>query len=755
MRRKSFNRGLLLGTALGGIFVSTTVALAAAPADTGSNASGEKIETVVITGMKQGAQAVQDVPASIAVVSGDQLAAQGAVQFSDFAAQVAGLNYADNGPGDKRYIIRGINSAGEAQVAVYYDNIPTTGIGGASTDFGGTQADLGLYDVQQIEVLRGPQGTLYGANSQSGAIHFVTNKPDATKFDASGQLDLSSTQNGGANYGARGMVNIPLIDGKLAVRAVVYRESDSGYIDNTLRNVKGVNVYRNEGARVSVQWNIDDKTTLLGQYFYQNMYSGGRSVERPYGETLFGSTYFPPDGSRKIGLYAFEPRTDHSNVYALTFDHDFDWADLTISTSDFKRSLVDTEDYSTSFQFFGFLQSIGAFPIFAIPAGGELLAPMKSDLWANEARIHTKFQGPLNGVFGVYYADRKINYLNMVYATNPLTGTADPSWGNISSRSFLDRTKDLAVYGEATVELTDQLSVTGGVRWFDTVRDLDSETLVPFFGMGSPGVAPHQHSDNSGVIYKANVSYKVAPDAMIYAEYSEGYRAGGTNPSGSIYVPPQYNPDQTADYEIGAKTSWLDGRLIANAALYWIDLLNMQVPETFGPGGAFSGTGNISGSVATSKGFEADLTAIPLEGLTLTAAGNYTEATLTRDITAELGAAAIKGAALLNVPKVNLSFSGDYSFPVADGYTGDVGGVVTYTGGVKYHRYDDYNLPTSSYMLVNLRASVSWEKYEATLYANNLLDKNAEVNVFNDVNDAHVIFTNQPRTVGIRLSAHW
>ncbi len=765
MHTKVTRTTFLASTVLAGTAACLFGAMPAAAQAPGSAAADgrqipDKIEMVTVTAMKEGAQKIQDVPASIAVLSGADLETRGVVQFSDFAATVAGLNYVDNGPGDKTYIIRGINSAGESQVAVYYDNVPTTGIGGAASLFGGTQPDLGLYDMQQIEVLRGPQGTLYGSNSQSGAILYVTNKPDASKFDASGQVDLSSTQDGGANYGARGMINIPLVTDKLALRVVGYRETDSGYIDNPLRAINGVNDFNNEGARASLKWTIDDKTTLLGQYFYQDVHSGGRSIERPYGETLFGSVNFPADGWRKASEYALEPRKDRSSVYALTFQHDFDWSDLTISASDYKRSLVDVEDYSTSFQFFKFLKGIGAFPTpLTIPDGGELVAPERSDLKAGEARLHTKFSGPINGILGVYYSDRTIDYLNDVYATNPLTGRPDRSI-DVSSRSFADHTKEFAVYGEATWDVTSRLSVTGGIRWFDTKRSLDSVTRVAFFDLGSPGITPTQKSDNSNEIFKGLISYKLSPSAMVYAEYAEGYRAGGTNTPPSttaVVMPLQYDPDQTADYEVGAKTSWLNDRLTANIALYWINLENLQVPETFGPGGAFSGIGNVTGTVAASKGVELDVTAVPADGLKLTFAGSYTEAELTKDLSSisSLGSAAVKGAALLDVPKVNLSITGDYSFPLYGDYVGDIGGVVTYKGDVKYHTYDSYNLPTPAYTLVNLHLGVVWSNYEATLYANNVFDENAQLNVFNDVNDAHIVFTNQPRTVGLRLSAHW
>ena len=183
-----------------------------------ANASQDEstLEEVVITGMKRGDQALQEVPSSIAVVSSERLEKIGAVEFSDFSRMVAGLNFADSGPGNKRYIIRGISTAGEPQAALYYDNVPTTGLGGAASDFGGVQPDLNLYDVQQIEVLRGPQGTLYGSNSQAGVIRIVTKQPNLERYEGAGTVEVSNTQDGGNNGAIKGVINLPLSTGQFA-----------------------------------------------------------------------------------------------------------------------------------------------------------------------------------------------------------------------------------------------------------------------------------------------------------------------------------------------------------------------------------------------------------------------------------------------------------------------------------------------------------------------------------------------------------
>jgi outer membrane receptor protein involved in Fe transport len=749
---------------MAGLGFGTIPAGAQSSPQTGADGGEPVLQEVVVTAFKQGAQSVQDVPSSIDVLSSERLEAMGVTNFADFSRSVPGLNFVDNGPGDKRYVIRGINSAGEAQTALYIDNIPLTGIGGSATDFGGSQADLDLYDVHQIEVLRGPQGTLYGANSQAGVIRFVTNQPDPNGFAASALADLSDTSSGSGNYQAKGMVNLPLIDGKLAVRLVGYDDYQSGFIDNPLRDQNNYNNARQAGGRFGIKWQIDPDTSLLGQVFYQRMNSGGQPLERPYGFTI-GSNYFPPDGERNYAQFSRTPRYDEVRIYALTGVHDFHWSELTVAASYFDRGITAYQDDTTSFRFFEFLQSIGAFPSFPVPAGGVSVSPESTRLGSTEVRLNTKFDFPINGVVGVYYDNRRNDFSTNVFATDPASGYPQAAT-QIDQREFQDTTKDFALFGEATWKITSALSFTGGVRYYNDVRDLQSATQIPFFGLGVPGVDPPEHAHNTGSIFKVNLSYRPIDAALLYAQYSEGFRAGGTNAATVALVPAQYNPDTTRNYEIGAKTSWWDNRLSANLAAYMIGIYDMQVSELFGAGGAFSGVGNATGKDAESKGVELDLTARPIDSLVLVAGVNYTNAKLTKDLSGttdaaiNVGALAVNGAPVLNVPEWNASLSADYGFTVAPGYRASVGGDVDYTGSVAQTSYDNepyanFNVRLPAYTLVNLRASLSWKAYQVQLYANNVFDKNAQLNALNDVDDAYIILTNRPRTVGVRLSAHF
>ena len=747
MKTTTFVSAFLAGASL--------LAMPAYAQDADSNHGDE----IVVTALKRGDQQLQDVANSIAVIGQNELESRGVAEFADFARSVAGLNFIDSGAGDKRYVLRGINAAGEAQTAVYYDNVPMTGIGGAATNFGGRQPDLQLYDVQQIEVLRGPQGTLYGSNSQSGVIRFVTNKANTGKFEGSAQGEMSTTKDGGENFAMRAMLNVPIIPDVLAARVVGYTEDFSGFVDNIYRDEKDFNTMRRDGIRASIALTPDSQTSIIGQFFYQKLKTGGRAYTRPFDAAIpeadpVNGNFFPAAGKRAISQIGREANTDKIRIYALTAERDMDTVTVTASGSLFDRDIIDLVDNGPSFRYFEYLQRIGEFPPVTIPVGSLSYSPQSSKMWTGEFRVATKLDGPVNGIVGVFYSDRDNKFITSTTVVDPVTGNPDFTKAFISQRKFADKTEDLAAFGEVTVDFTDQFSVTGGARWFRTKRSLVAQTIVPFFGLGAPGTTS-ANAKNSDVIFKALASYKVTPDVLLYAQYAEGYRAGGTNASAFSGVPAQYDPDSTVNYEIGAKTSWMDDKVILNVAAYLIDLQDLQVEQRFGPGGAFSGIGNVDGKAARSKGVELDLSIKPATGTTLTFAGNYTDAKLTRTI-GELGNDAEKGTRITRVPEVNFSVSGDQEFAISDTIDGTLGFSVSHTGKIENTYYDsDFNLPTRSYTLVDLRGQLKLEHFKLDLFVNNLFDKAAELTVFSTINDPYVVLANRPRTVGARFSVNF
>src|SRR5882724_2566031 len=272
-----------------------TAMLAGAPAvaaDTSSESA--PIEEIVVTANKLNAQKVLDVPASIQAISGDWLQRAGSSAFMDIAGQIPGLSVQDLGPGDKKYVIRGINSTGDSTVGIYYGEAVISGSN--ADDGGGFQSDIRLYDLDRIEVLRGPQGTLYGASSMSGTIRFVPKSPDLDKFGGYLTVEASGTQHGAGNYDANGEINLPIIDDKLALRVVAWSLDDSGYIDQIRVGAgvagsatpngflaKGVNNDVVKGGRVSLLFRPIENLTIDASLTEQSESSNGSSRYTPAG----------------------------------------------------------------------------------------------------------------------------------------------------------------------------------------------------------------------------------------------------------------------------------------------------------------------------------------------------------------------------------------------------------------------------------------------------------------------------------------
>ncbi|QIB65188.1 TonB-dependent receptor [Kineobactrum salinum] len=292
-----------------------------------------QLEEVVVTALRRGTS-LQDTPISISALGGDTLARIGADDFEDYVGKVPGLNLLDNGPGSRRLVIRGVQGAGEAQVGLYYDEVPVTGAPGSASDAGQRQPDIKMVDIERVEVLRGPQGTLYGSGTMGGTLRVITNKPDTTAFSARIGSDLSHTEKGGMNTKVTGMVNVPLIENKLALRVVAYDHDLEGYIDNVAYNKDDINDEKTSGGRVSMRWMPTDNFTLTGMYIYQDTETGG------------GFFYQQDVGDLKTATPARNPFEDEVNIANITGELVFDWGNWMFSYSDYERDVVFNFDSS-------------------------------------------------------------------------------------------------------------------------------------------------------------------------------------------------------------------------------------------------------------------------------------------------------------------------------------------------------------------------------------------------------------------------
>jgi outer membrane receptor protein involved in Fe transport len=764
--------------------------LTGAPAVSAETSSeSAPIEEIVVTANKLNAQRVLDVPASIQAISGDSLQRAGYSAFMDIAGQIPGLSVQDLGPGDKKYVIRGINSTGDSTVGIYYGEAVISGSN--ADDGGGFQSDIRLYDLDHIEVLRGPQGTLYGASSMSGTIRFVPKSPDLSNLGGYLTLEGSKTSHASGNYNFNGEINLPIIDRVLAVRLVGWKLDDSGYVNQirvgvgvtglvnvgtanapnyqtlpvaALGYLRGVNDDVVGGGRIMVRYQPTENLTIDANYTSQSETSGGSSRYTPAGVTAFnGGPIAPVQGCDLCNTDVTQsPWSDNLKVFGLTVAYKTGVGTVTGTTNQYNR----TTDFS--------FDSTPILVSFNVPVPAETFEPRTRKVNSSELRFASDLDSPVNFVAGGYRQHDSQNLQVQVIATNGLGLPIGPfSSANADDAlnfpgvgtTFFGRTDErsdtqYAGFGEATWKITPAWTAVAGVRYFtETLSGVQTQTH-PFGGF-PPGPTlvplPDPTESFNKVTWKANLSYKFNDSLLAYGTVSTGFRGGGLNAVSEPFepIPAAFAPDTLTNYEVGAKGRLFDGLLDYQADVYLIHWDNIQVQETTADG-AFVYQGNAG--TAQVKGVEFEFTARPIQYLTANFAGSYQDAYLTegaspaqKALNPTLG---VTGDPIPNVPKVQFSLGLNYTRPMAGNWQGVVATDVTYRDAVNAYFASNvkYNVQLAPYTLLNLRLGVINGPWSVTAFARNLTDKRAQVSAINSSQDPEALLTVRPRTIGLTLT---
>ena len=762
----------------------------AAQGDT-SGAADTSLNEIVVTANKLNAQKVLDIPVSIQAISGDALQAAGASGIMSIAGDIPGLSIQDLGPGDKKYVIRGINSTGDSTTGVYYGEAVISGSN--SDDGGGFESDIRLYDMDRIEVLRGPQGTLYGASSMSGTIRYIPKAPDLNTVGGYITVEGSETAQASGNYNFNGALNLPIIDGVLALRLVGWKLYDSGYINqirvgegvsglvNTgtaakpnyqvepaqaLGYLKGVNDDDVGGGRAILRFQPSDKLTIDTTYTAQTETSGGSSRYTPAGTTGFsGGPIAPVQGCDLCNTDLTQsPWSDNLKVFGATVTYDTGAGVLTGTANQFDRK--------TNFSFDS-TPILLTFPSAVDQVPGETFEPRNREVTSSEIRYASAFDSPVNFVAGVY-RQHDFQFLSVdVLATNGFGLPVGPFCSNNScdagafpnvGTTFFGRTDErttteYAGFGEVTWKITDAWQAVAGIRYYTESLEGVQVQTHPFGGFpGSPTLVPlpDPNMEFNKVTWKANLSYKFNENLLAYGTVSTGFRSGGLNAVSEPFepIPAAYSPDSLINFELGAKGRLFDGLFDYQADVYFIRWSNIQVQETT-PDGAFVYQGNAG--EAKVKGVEFEFTAHPIQYLSASFAGSYTDAYLAQGATAAQYALnptlGLSGDSIPNVPKYQASLGLTYLRPIAKGWDGMVATDVTYRGGEdSYFASNSFNIPLQAYALVGLRMGVIEGPWSVTGFARNLTNKRAQVSAINSSQDPDALLTVQPRTVGLTLT---
>lgn len=688
------------------------------------------VEEIIVTARKR-SERLQDVPQSIQALSGEELRKQGAVNFADYARTVAGVSFQDDGPGRSQLFIRGVSTGGdvdtgkESTVGVYIDETPVTE--------GSSQPDLRLYDIDRVEVLRGPQGTLYGSGSLGGTVRILTNQPDFTATQAYAQVQGSSTKGGGANGATNAWLNLPLAD-RAALRAVAYGIRNSGFIDNTETGESDINDETTFGGRLAFRMQPTDAVNVVLTGMHQRTDSG--SYNRHSGD-------YP---RLVLDQREPEPFEDRFGLVNLKIEADLGFASLAASSSYFDRQ----RDFENDIDYF--IEAATG-----VPRGLSALGYSARSI-AQELRLASQAEGPFQWLIGGFYVDRDERFGQTIH----FRGVPSPA----SSSDFLfyaesdGSIRQIAGFGEVSYEFFGKLTATAGLRVSGTERD-----IVSFRdGLAVGGVALLQSGSFSETSRtpKFNLSYKIGDGKLLYVQAAEGFRIGGVNPG----LPPcptclvdlaaQFSSDSLWSYEAGFRSELFRNTLTLNASAFWIDWDDIQLNVNREDG--FNGFTNAG--QARSRGFEMEINALASDHVRLGGQVTYTDAELT-SLNRGLEGIATIGAQLPQVPRWAAATNAEWAAAIGSNSRIYVRGDVQYQGsrtnilGAGSVRLDDY-------VVSNLRIGFDHGRWSSAVFVNNLTDERAQLDrsIVSGVRDGAPItldrYTiNTPRTIGVSLSARF
>ncbi len=733
----------------------------AEPDRVGSPSQPLAIEEVIVTALKRSTN-IQQTPISISAVTAEAIANSGVQNVADLASTVPSLSFVSPNPSSTRIVIRGIYSAGEPTVGLYYDETPVTGSIGAGNNAGASTPQLRLFDVDRVEVLRGPQGTLYGSGSMGGTLRVIYKKP-SYHFESAADASISLTKRAeDPNYEAQGMVNIPLAEDKMALRVVGFYRDTGGYIDNVRLRQKGVNDAETYGGRALLRIEPTSDLTIDLAYYLNKAKSNANS-------------WMPDQGEYRTNSYVQEAVNDDFRLYSLTANYDMGPVTAAGAVSFSHRELDTVSDvtaYTASFATTARCQSLYNGNVACNPAqlaayyayvNGQLPAALhpqqKMDALTAELRFSSDYQGPLQWTVGAFYSDRQTKVWNPQVLANATTGVPIGPEVVATGRTIDDTLDQYAGFGDLSFDVTGKLTLTAGARYFKYTKDIIGQTLVPSILVGARVTPPTLvQSDEKGWVRRFNASYKATSDIMLYAEASQGFRPGGANQVlGLDAALTPYGSDKLWNYEAGVKSAWFDRRLTLNADVFQIDWSDMQVSQRT-PNGAFSYIGNAG--KARIKGLEVEGALRPMAGLSINANFSVMPAELTENQPlAATGAlnAGLKGNRIPYTPKFQGGLAVQYSRPVNDKLNGLARFDLNHMGS-SYNEFRPtyvYAAKIPAYDLVNIRAGIeasdsNWGVY---LFATNLFDKIA---IFQKTAGATSLgrfsqFTSPPRTIGVNL----
>ena len=753
-------------------------------------------EEMVVTARKQ-EETVQEVPISVAAPSEQQLRDRGAETIEDIATNVAGFTVQNLGPGQSQVAMRGV-SAGQIvrdqpgvkeQVGIYLDE--------SVISLSLFTPDVDLFDLSRVEILRGPQGTLFGSGSLAGTVRYITNQPRLGVSESVGELTLSSISDGSMGGSAKAAVNVPIGD-NVAMRAVGYYTKYGGYIDAVQPNLRvneDVNDGDRFGGRVAFRFEPNERLSITPRLLYQEVEMNGWNrvddfniLGNPFTTTRPKVTL----GERRQFTQFEEPTTDEFFLADLNIGYDFGAMTLTSITSTTHRDVLVIRDATA------LTASITGGSI-GLPANVYTLdAPLYDETEAvaltQELRLAGE-SGKLQWVTGLFYSNAERDYgqnlpvlgfedqARSVGVNIPTAGTKLALKDELYKSDLHYEFSQTALFGEATWAVTDRLDVTGGLRYYDFEED---RTQV-FDGIFADPIDSVGSTSADGFAPRAIVSFKLNDNTRLNAQVSKGFRLGGINdPLNTPLCTPQdlaiygghgsWEDETLWNYEVGAKTTLMGGRGTLNASVYHSDIENLQATVT---AGSCSSRIILNVPKAETTGLEAEFEVAPTDNFDFALSGSYNNSELKssfRDPAGNIVAGIREGNRLPTVPEFQMAAAATYRW--------QMGGMAPYVTGVFQHIGDRYTQigdqavgfgtvridsfggdiggpytqntftfdpKMPAYDILNLRFGVLRNNWDAALFINNVTDEEAFLALDQERGTRARVghLTNQPRTIGI------
>lgn len=722
---------------------------------------GAALEEIVVTAQKR-SERLLDVPVPVTAITADTLAERNQVQLQDYFRQVPGLDLTRNGDGLASITLRGVTTGGltNPTFAVAIDGIPY----GSSSGLGyGSQLvpDLDPSNLARVEVLRGPQGTLYGASSLGGMLQYVTRDPSLVEVEGAAAVDFNSVEDGDDGHGARASISVPIVHDALGISVSAFKRKDAGFIDDPARNRRDVNGRDTKGGLFGALWKPSERFSLkLSALAQEGDSDAASSVDvdfrlQPTAGDL--KQIRPPGTGTSDEKIRFFTAAANARLGSL---------DLT------SLSAYGINEFSNALDFPSPLWGSLAQAFFGV-SGTKLVSNFETKKFSQELRLASAQGERFEWMLGAFYTEEKTTGVQFMDAFDATSG-ADA--GSLIKFDFPTRFEEYAAFGNLTVHFSDRFDVQLGARQSrneQTYDETDSGPAVELlYGLPSGVfVGPTQEVSDSAFTYLVTPRFKFSPDMMLYARLASGYRAGGNNPLAPLFgLPPTFDPDTTNNYELGLKGSLLDRRLAFDMSVYYIDWKDVQISQS-DPASSITFFNN--GGEARSEGVELALQANPLHGLNIGVTMAYNDAVLKEDLP-EAAGIGHAGDRLPLSARSSASLSADQEFPLGDKAIGYVGTSIAYSGE-RLGRFTTRLAPPPgsppgavgepgirsrfpSYTTVDLRAGVKYDTWTFNVFAHNIgnergiLDGGARTGAEPSATSDYFYAVIRPRTYGVSLS---